>query len=214
MPDQLTVPEFMDITNEDYKAPTTSVFCTRMAHCRNTVGALEEALDLDCSVLHKIKKSVKAINSSGLTHVENEEQYIQALERFTDNTVYKDDPEMSDYFLRFAGFTKELTGLFKNLVSQSLTSICCRSFCYEYFRPDLKKTFDKAWKDYETKLGKIEKEKREHAKQHGLIRTEISGGEIAEEMEKERRLFQLQMCEVRNVVHIQLASERASLYFF
>uniref|UniRef100_A0A8C1YNH2 ArfGAP with SH3 domain, ankyrin repeat and PH domain 2b n=1 Tax=Cyprinus carpio TaxID=7962 RepID=A0A8C1YNH2_CYPCA len=124
------------------------------------------------------------------------------------NTVYKDDPEMSDYFLRFASFTKELTGLFKNLVSQSLTSsISIRSFCYEYFRPvfvlpvarkqltDLKKTFDKAWKDYETKLGKIEKEKREHAKQHGLIRTEISGGEIAEEMEKERRVFQLQMCE-------------------
>lgn len=43
---------------------------------------------------------------------------------------------------------------------------------------------------------KIEKEKREHAKQHGMIRTEFSGGEIAEEMEKERRLFQLQMCEV------------------
>uniref|UniRef100_A0A4W5LYQ8 ArfGAP with SH3 domain, ankyrin repeat and PH domain 1 n=1 Tax=Hucho hucho TaxID=62062 RepID=A0A4W5LYQ8_9TELE len=41
----------------------------------------------------------------------------------------------------------------------------------------------------------IEKEKREHAKQHGMIRTEITGAEIAEEMEKERRLFQLQMCE-------------------
>lgn len=46
MPDQLTVPEFMDITNEDYKAPTTSVFCTRMVHCRNTVGALEEVKHL------------------------------------------------------------------------------------------------------------------------------------------------------------------------
>uniref|UniRef100_A0A8C2GHG5 ArfGAP with SH3 domain, ankyrin repeat and PH domain 2b n=2 Tax=Cyprinus carpio TaxID=7962 RepID=A0A8C2GHG5_CYPCA len=200
MPDQLTVPEFMDITNEDYKAPTTSVFCTRMAHCRNTVGALEEALDLDRSVLHKIKKSVKAINSSGLTHVENEEQYIQALERFTDNTVYKDDPEMSDYFLRFASFTKELTGLFKNLL-QNMNNII--TFPLDSLlkgdlkgvKGDLKKTFDKAWKDYETKLGKIEKEKREHAKQHGLIRTEISGGEIAEEMEKERRVFQLQMCE-------------------
>lgn len=45
---------------------------------------------------------------------------------------------------------------------------------------------------------KIEKEKREHAKQHGMIRTEITGAEIAEEMEKERRLFQLQMCEVSN----------------
>lgn len=43
---------------------------------------------------------------------------------------------------------------------------------------------------------KIEKEKKEHAKLHGMIRTEISGAEIAEEMEKERRLFQLQMCEV------------------
>ena len=44
---------------------------------------------------------------------------------------------------------------------------------------------------------KIEKEKKEHAKLHGMIRTEISGAEIAEEMEKERRFFQLQMCEVR-----------------
>lgn len=56
-------------------------------------------------------------------HVENEEQYIQALERFTDNTVYKDDPEMSGYFLKFAGLTKELTGLFKNLVKLSICHI-------------------------------------------------------------------------------------------
>ncbi|XP_052391014.1 arf-GAP with SH3 domain, ANK repeat and PH domain-containing protein 2 [Carassius gibelio] len=200
MPDQLTVPEFMDITSEDYKAPTTSVFCTRMAHCRNTVATLEEALDLDRSVLHKMKKSVKAINNSGLTHAENEDQYIQALERFTDSTVYKDDPEMPSRFLKFADFTKELTGLFKNLL-QNMNNII--TFPLDSLlkgdlkgvKGDLKKPFDKAWKDYETKLGKIEKEKREHAKQHGLIRTEISGGEIAEEMEKERRLFQLHMCE-------------------
>ncbi|KAK0147044.1 Arf-GAP with SH3 domain, ANK repeat and PH domain-containing protein 2 [Merluccius polli] len=63
------------------------------------------------------------------------------------------------------------------------------------FPQDLKKPFDKAWKDYETKVTKIEKEKKEHARQHGMIRTEISGAEIAEEMEKERRFFQLQMCE-------------------
>lgn len=55
---------------------------------------------------------------------------------------------------------------------------------------------------------KIEKEKREHAKQHGMIRTEISGGEIAEEMEKERRAFQLQMCEVRDVLHLSASRGR------
>uniref|UniRef100_A0A8C3XRP3 Un-named sa1614 n=1 Tax=Chelydra serpentina TaxID=8475 RepID=A0A8C3XRP3_CHESE len=60
---------------------------------------------------------------------------------------------------------------------------------------DFKKPFDKAWKDYENKLTKIEKEKRELAKQHGLVRSELVGGEIAEEMEKERRMFQLNMCE-------------------
>ena len=61
---------------------------------------------------------------------------------------------------------------------------------------DLKRPFDKAWKDYETKYSKIEKENKQRAKDAGLIRTEITPAEIAEEMEKERRLFQLQMCEV------------------
>ena len=42
MPDQITVAEFVAETNEDYKSPTASNFTTRMAHCRNTVSALEE----------------------------------------------------------------------------------------------------------------------------------------------------------------------------
>ncbi|XP_039641364.1 arf-GAP with SH3 domain, ANK repeat and PH domain-containing protein 2-like [Perca fluviatilis] len=66
MPDQITVSEFVAETNEDYKSPTASNFTTRMSHCRNTVAALEEALDVDRSVLYKMKKSVKAIYTSGL----------------------------------------------------------------------------------------------------------------------------------------------------
>lgn len=61
---------------------------------------------------------------------------------------------------------------------------------------DLKRPFEKAWKDYEAKYAKIEKEKKQHAKEAGLIRSEVTPAEIADEMEKERRLFQLQMCEV------------------
>lgn len=60
---------------------------------------------------------------------------------------------------------------------------------------EMKRPFDKAAKDYDSKFLKIEKEKKAQAKEVGMIRTEVSAAEIAEEMEKERRVFQLQMCE-------------------
>lgn len=61
---------------------------------------------------------------------------------------------------------------------------------------ELKRPFDKAAKDYESKYIKIEKEKKSQAKEVGMIRTEVNPAEIADEMEKERKMFQLQMCEV------------------
>uniref|UniRef100_A0A3B4TT38 ArfGAP with SH3 domain, ankyrin repeat and PH domain 1a n=1 Tax=Seriola dumerili TaxID=41447 RepID=A0A3B4TT38_SERDU len=195
MPDQISVCEFLLETTEDYNSPTTSSFTTRLQSCRNTVGILEEVLDQDRSALQKVKKSVKSIYSSGQEHAGNQENFSQGLERLGGNSC-----ELGAAFVKFSCLVKELAALLNNLLQSlshnlvfTLDSLLKGDL--KDVKGDLKKPFDKAWKDYETKLTKIEKEKREHAKQHGMIRTEITGAEVAEEMEKERRLFQLQMCE-------------------
>ncbi|KAL0966712.1 hypothetical protein UPYG_G00299110 [Umbra pygmaea] len=172
MPDQISVSEFLSETTEDYNSPTTSNFTTRLQSCKNTINVLEEALDQDRTALQKVKKVC--------------ESHLQLWSRSS--------------FVKFSSLVKELSALLKNLLQNlshnvifTLDSLLKGDL--KGVKGDIKKPFDKAWKDYETKFTKIEKEKRDHAKQHGMIRTEITGAEIAEEMEKERRLFQLQMCE-------------------
>uniref|UniRef100_A0A4W3JFX2 ArfGAP with SH3 domain, ankyrin repeat and PH domain 3 n=1 Tax=Callorhinchus milii TaxID=7868 RepID=A0A4W3JFX2_CALMI len=138
------------------------------------------SLEADQAILQRMKKLVKAIHSSGLSHTENEEQYIEALEQFGSHHLAQNKNELSTGFLNLAVFTREVTALFKNLwlwVSVSLCdglpslSPCCLP------------------------SAKIEKEKKDRAKQLGLTRAELSPAEVTDDVEKERRIFQLHMCE-------------------
>ncbi|KAK9505181.1 hypothetical protein O3M35_009290 [Rhynocoris fuscipes] len=201
MPGLIGVNEFVEETREDYNSPTTSTFVSRMPQCRQTISNLEETLDFDRDGLSKMRKAIKAIHNSGNSHVDNEMYFARILERLGGNALSKDqEPDIAAAFLKFAVVTKELSALMKTLM-QNVNNIVM--FPLESLlkgdlrgvKGDLKRPFDRAWKEYEAKYAKIEKEKKQQAKEAGLIRSEVTSAEIADDMEKERRLFQLQMCE-------------------
>ncbi|XP_072222202.1 arf-GAP with SH3 domain, ANK repeat and PH domain-containing protein 3 isoform X1 [Leuresthes tenuis] len=198
MPERISISDFVVLTNEDLSSPGTSSFQSKMSDCRNTVSTVEESLEMDNTTLQRMKKMIKSIHTSGLSHVENKELYIEVLENLGNSHLTQDNNEISTGFLNLAVFTREVTALFKNLV-QNLNNIM--AFPLENVlkpelrdsRLELKKHMEKSWKDYDIKLGKQEKERKEKSKQLGLIRLE--GPDGGEDMERERRIFQLQMCE-------------------
>ncbi|XP_005113389.2 arf-GAP with SH3 domain, ANK repeat and PH domain-containing protein 1, partial [Aplysia californica] len=201
-PDEMiTVPDFIRETWEDFNSPTTSTFTTKMSVCRQTVYSLEETLDIDRSSLTKMKKSVKALYNTGNNHVSNEAMVAENLERLGNIAKSREQElEISAAFMKFSHVTKDLSSMMKNMMDgvNNMVLFPLDSFLkgdLKGAKGDLKKPFDKAWKDYETKFTKTEKEKKKQAQEAGMVRAEVSGAEIAEEMEKERKIFQLQMCE-------------------
>jgi len=197
----MTVSDFVTEAREDLHSPTTSSFINRMSQCRQTVCALEDSLDFDRDGLSKMKKALKTIYNGGNAHVDNEVYLSKALERLGTNAMSKDqEPDIGAAFIKFSIVTKELSALMKTLM-QNLNNVLMFPLDnilkgdLKGVKGDLKKPFDKAWREYDYKLSKIEKEKKAQAKEAGLIRAEVSPAEIALEMDKEKKLMQLQMCE-------------------
>ncbi|XP_032808775.1 arf-GAP with SH3 domain, ANK repeat and PH domain-containing protein 2-like isoform X2 [Petromyzon marinus] len=126
-----------------------------------------------------MKKYVKTMCTSGQTYVENEELFSNYLEKFGNNYLEREEPHLATAFLKFSVYTKELSSHLKsmnrqvnNVIVFSLDTLLKGDL--KEVKGDLKKSFDKTWKDYETKMSKTEKE---------------------EDMERERKAVQLQMCE-------------------
>ncbi|XP_078803995.1 arf-GAP with SH3 domain, ANK repeat and PH domain-containing protein 2 isoform X2 [Oryzias latipes] len=222
MQDCMSVSEFVQEVQEDWSSPTTSSFTSRMLSCRNTVYLLEEpeacssrwssglegslmvlllqVLDSDRLVLQKMRKAAKSKYTAGQEHMSHLEQYINSMEKLSVNCHSNGEAEIGSAFCRLADLSKEFLSPMKNLLKSMLHNI---NFFLDSLvkgdlrdiRGDLKKPFERAWRDYESRFKQVEKEKRDLARQYGMVRSEVSGGEIAEELEKERRSFQLSMCE-------------------
>uniref|UniRef100_A0AAX7VC89 Arf-GAP domain-containing protein n=1 Tax=Astatotilapia calliptera TaxID=8154 RepID=A0AAX7VC89_ASTCA len=118
MPERISVSDFVILTNEDLSSPGTSTFQSKMSDCRSTVSAVEEVRVVeggDHIALQRMKKTIKAIHTSGISHVDSKEQYIELLENLGNSHLTQDNNEVSTGFLNLAVFTREVTSLFKNL---------------------------------------------------------------------------------------------------
>ena len=112
--------------------------------------------------------------------------------------VIRDDEsdDIGAAFTKFAVVTKELSNLLKSLMT-NLDSIVLfpmdRLLKTELrgSKGDLKRPFDRAYKEYQDKFTELERQKKKAAKEAGFHRSEVTSGEIADEMEKERKGLQL-----------------------
>ncbi|XP_074607779.1 arf-GAP with SH3 domain, ANK repeat and PH domain-containing protein 2-like isoform X2 [Acropora palmata] len=202
MPDRISVRSFLNEATQDVSSPTTSNFLSTMSACRNSVGALEESLDEDYNILSKLKKSSKNVHAAGLNYSTNQLSLAENLEKLGTSFLSKEaDTGIGTAFLKFSVTFKELCSVMKtlftnyhNMVLFPLDSLLKGDL--RDIKGDMRKPFDKAWREYEAKVAKIEKEKKKIAQEAGLVRAEVTGAEIADETERERRMFQMQMCEV------------------
>ncbi|XP_069162447.1 arfGAP with SH3 domain, ANK repeat and PH domain-containing protein isoform X3 [Procambarus clarkii] len=200
MPEFITVNDYISEVKDDISSPPTSNFVSKMPLCRQTVNDLEEGLDKDREGLTKMKKVVKVMHSTGQGYVGSEVDMSDALRRLGDTGGRPEDKALSEAFHKFAVVIREHSQLLQQLITNQRNNLLhpldsVLKGDLKGVKGDLKQPFEKAAKVYDAKFAKIEKEMKQQAKEAGFFKLEVDAAEIAEEMSKERKMFQLQMCD-------------------
>ncbi|XP_068125370.1 arf-GAP with SH3 domain, ANK repeat and PH domain-containing protein 3-like [Hyperolius riggenbachi] len=188
MPDSTPLSLFQEISPDSPQGPLSN-FLSRAQKCRQGVMALEESLESDLQVLGRIRKSVRSIYTTGLSFVNAQESYMEALQSLGSNQLTSSNHELTTGFLNLSVLSRELCALFNNMI-QNLNSIL--SFPLDSLlrvelkdgRMELRKQAEKSWKECEIRATKKTR--------LGASRTELDN---AEDCDRERKQFQLHLSE-------------------
>ncbi|XP_071993076.1 arf-GAP with SH3 domain, ANK repeat and PH domain-containing protein 3-like isoform X2 [Engystomops pustulosus] len=188
MPDSTPMSLFQEVSAEHLHGPLPGVLA-RVHKCRQGVSALEESLETDLQVLGRIRKSVRSIYTSGLSFVEAQESFVDALQALGSNQLSSNNHELTTGFLNLSVLSRELGALFSTMIN-NLNSIL--SFPMDSLlrgdlkdgRTELRKQADKSWKECEIRMTKKVRS--------GGFRTE---SDSSDDGDREKKIFQLHLSE-------------------
>ncbi|XP_077151747.1 arf-GAP with SH3 domain, ANK repeat and PH domain-containing protein 3-like isoform X2 [Ranitomeya variabilis] len=179
---------FHEVSSEHLQGPFPSVL-GRVQRCRLGVSALEESLETDLQVLGLIRKSVRSVYTSGLSFVEAQESFVEALQALGSNQLSTSNHELTTGFLNLSVLSRELGALFSNMI-HNLNSIL--SFPVDSLlrgdlkdgRMELKKQADRSWKECEIRMAKKARSGGTQAE-----------SDSTEDSDRGKKQFQLNLCE-------------------
>lgn len=205
--DQSLTSIFIDDVKFDTTSPTTSEFNFNLDTHRLFCQTFFENLDCDIDALQRLKKSSKLLYEAGVEFNKCEQDFVVSLDHFSNlnsncETMPNLNPEISAAWLKFCVIFKDVSLLTQSLVQSiknnllfPLDNLLKSADIKE--KSELRKSIDKAFKDYDVKLQKCEKQHKSSQTGHLLM----SKFDLAENLVQERTLLQYELCKFYSYVN-------------
>ncbi|KRZ75416.1 Arf-GAP with SH3 domain, ANK repeat and PH domain-containing protein 1 [Trichinella papuae] len=192
---------FVSETEDDLSSPTTSVFSNRVFRYRQAVQEFLENVAYDVEAISKLRKGLKSytVNQELCMQChENLAESLCSLAALSNSCLATSDgnPEISTGWLRFSMMFKDLALLNKVLVRSAKSCLIypLAVIVKNDGRAKLSsKAVDKAFRDYQCKAAKLEKDAKSQTTSEGF---KLSQLDVAEALLKERTILQYELCQL------------------
>uniref|UniRef100_A0A914ZD14 Uncharacterized protein n=1 Tax=Parascaris univalens TaxID=6257 RepID=A0A914ZD14_PARUN len=190
---------FINSVKADLDSPVTSNFGSRIGEYRAQVQQIAEQFEGDITEFERLRRISKDVEDAMNTLAKQLLAFAQISKELAEKWTSRSDSESDsdaaiallkmELFLR--GEAELASGQLRNWHNNMVHPLDLLIAAPSDMRT---KTVDKACRDYESKFLKTETEARKAAKQCGYTRSQLSHGELAEQLSRERLLVQYELC--------------------